>query len=207
MNSDHNQNKTNNNSLQEENEWAHRGWYSRGYLPHYESARVYQGITFRLYDSLPAHVIAAINWDRQQKVNPEKRVELEKQLNKGYGSCYLQDKRIGSMVQNTLLHFDKQRYKLLAWVIMPNHVHTLIEVFDAYPVSGVVQAWKSYSAKAANKILRRTGTFWYRSYFDRFIRDEKHMAAAVHYIHQNPVKAGLVSSADEWIFSSSKQRV
>ncbi|RCK77040.1 MAG: hypothetical protein ANABAC_3465 [Anaerolineae bacterium] len=42
-------------------------------------------------------------------------------------------------------------------------------------------------------------------YFDRFIRDQKHFKAVVEYIHQNPVKAGLVAAAQDWPWSSAAE--
>ncbi len=42
-----------------------------------------------------------------------------------------------------------------------------------------------------------------RGYWDRYIRDERHLNAAVHYIHTNPVKAGLVKRAEDWQWSSA----
>jgi len=96
------------------------------------------------------------------------------------------------------------RYHLLAWVVMPNHVHVLIEVIQGYPLGDVIHSWKSFTAKQANKILGKTGAFWQRDYFDRFIRDEAHFANVVNYIHHNPVKAGLVRRAEDWPFSSAR---
>jgi REP element-mobilizing transposase RayT len=86
---------------------------------------------------------------------------------------------------------------------MPNHVHTLIETFEGYPLPRVIHSWKSYTAKQANQILGRTGQFWAVDYFDHYIHDEKHFGAAVNYIHNNPVKAGLVSTSEVWPFSSA----
>lgn len=87
---------------------------------------------------------------------------------------------------------------------MPNHVHVLIEVFEGYPLHTVIQSWKSYTANEANKILGQEGRFWYPDYYDRFIRDERHFYNAVRYIHENPVKAGLVEKAEDWPFCSAR---
>ena len=182
----------------------HKGWYSRGYLPHFDSPGLLQGITFHLADSLPAHVVAALLEDPELTQNPEKRARVEEYLNAGYGACALRDPRIGSMVEDALLYFDGKRYRQIAWVVMPNHVHTLIETFEGYPLFDVVHSWKSYTAKQANQILGRTGQFWYRDYFDRYIRDERHFWAAVNYIHNNPVKAGLVQKPPDWPYSSAR---
>lgn len=86
---------------------------------------------------------------------------------------------------------------------MPNHVHVLIETRENYPLSKVVQGWKSFTAKLINRHLGRTGTVWMRDYFDRYIRDDHHLAAVVAYIHNNPVKAGLVPNEQDWPYSSA----
>ncbi|HZY42050.1 MAG TPA: transposase, partial [Anaerolineae bacterium] len=70
----------------------------------------------------------------------------------------------------------------------------------------VLHSWKSFTAQQANRLLNRTGEFWAREYYDRFIRDERHFAQTVTYIEQNPVKAGLVESAEAWPFSSATWR-
>ena len=181
----------------------HKGWYSRGYLPHFDSPGLLQGITFHLADSLPVHVVTALAEDPEMMQDPVKRARVEAYLNAGYGDCHLRDPRIGSIVENALLHFDGERYRQIAWVVMPNHVHTLIETFEGYPLANVIQSWKSYTAKQANRLLGRSGQFWAVDYFDRYIRNERHFADAVNYIHNNPVKAGLVSTPEAWPFSSA----
>ncbi len=136
--------------------------------------------------------------------NATKRNRLEEFLNAGYGDCYLRDPRIARLVENNLHHFDGKRYRLIAWVIMPNHVHVMIEIFKGHPMDKVIHSWKSYTATEANKLLQRQGKFWFADYFDRYIRDERHFTNAIRYIHQNPVKAGLVEKAEDWLFSSAR---
>ena len=96
----------------------------------------------------------------------EKQRRLEHYLDVGHGACYLRDARIAQLVQGAFWHYDGTRYRLLAWVVMPNHVHVLIEVWQT-PLGKILKDWKSYTAKDANKILRREGTFWEDDYFDR----------------------------------------
>ena len=124
-------------------------------------------------------------------------------IDSGLGSCALRDPAIATIVQDALLHFDGRRYKLFAWTIMPNHVHVLIEQVGGFPLGEIVHAWKSFTAKQANKQLGRAGAFWAPDYFDRYIRDQAHYDVAVYYIHENPVKAGLVARMDEWRWSSA----
>ncbi|MCS6805497.1 MAG: DNA methyltransferase [Blastocatellia bacterium] len=183
----------------------HKGWYTRGYLPHFDSANVLQFITFRLHDSVPEEVIKhwkqELHWHEQLGADSKEAVELRKRIEKyqdsGKGACYLRDERIAHLVQDALKHFDGERYRLIAWCIMPNHVHVLIEMMDE-PLQKIIQSWKSYTAHEANKILGERKAFWSPDYFDRYIRDEKHFNATVEYILQNPVKAGLVDSPEKW---------
>ena len=62
--------------------------------------------------------------------------------------------------QNALLHYDDQRYVLHAWVVMPNHVHTLYTPRPDWELSQITRTWKSYTANECNKILNRKGEFW-----------------------------------------------
>ena len=109
-------------------------------------------------------------------------------------------------MEDALLHFDDQRYRLIAWCVMPNHVHVLIETWKRWPLASVLHSWKSYTAHAANQILGRSGDFWFREYFDRFIREDRHFANAVKYIEENPVMAGLARRPEEWRWSSAWRR-
>ncbi len=108
-------------------------------------------------------------------------------------------------MESALLHFDGKRYRLLAWCVMPNHVHALIETCEGHPLSQVVHSWKSYTAKQINSLLERDGPVWHVDYFDRYIRDDLHLAAVIRYIEDNPVAAGLVERAEQWAFSSAAQ--
>ncbi len=177
-----------------------QGWHSRGYVPHFDRAGLVQLITFRLADSLPRGALEASPGTAQSL---QRRMRLERLLDNGYGECLLANRRIASLVEDELLHFDAGRYHLLAWVIMPNHVHVLVETLAGHPLSAILHSWKSYTAKAANRMLGRSGPIWQPEYFDRAIRDERHLAAAIEYIHNNPVKAGLAQRAEDWPFSSA----
>ncbi|HET6571967.1 MAG TPA: transposase, partial [Fimbriiglobus sp.] len=188
-----------------------RGWHSRGYLPHFEAGHeLPQSVTFRLADSLPAAVVhrwldeLAHRPPREQDTELRKRAEAF--LDTGYGACHLRDERVGALVETALLFFDAQRYHLHAWVVMPNHVHTLFTPTSGHGLSDIVGSWKSFTAKQANKLLGRSGQFWREDYFDRFIRDEEHFAGASEYIEINPVKAGLCVQSEDWPFGSARRR-
>jgi putative DNA methylase len=177
-----------------------RGWYSRGYLPHFDGAGLVQTIVVRLHDSIPLHL-------RPQAMPREAECAFDAVLDSGYGACWLQDPTIADLTERALLHFDGQRYRLIAWCVMPNHVHAMIETLPGHSLPSVVHSWKSFTANAANRLLALSGAFWAREFFDRYVRGGDHFVAAQSYIENNPVKAGLVKQAGEWQWSSARHRV
>lgn len=181
-----------------------KGWHSRGYLPHLDAPTMLQSVTFRLADSLPAMLRAEFEQALAVEEDAERRRRIESCLDLGRGSCVLRNPRIARLVEDALIQFDGVRYYLLAWVIMPNHVHVLIQTVTGHPLSAIVHAWKSFTAKRANALLGTTGTFWQPDYYDRYIRDDAHLAAVRRYIDDNPVKAGWVSRPEEWPFGSAR---
>lgn len=183
---------------------THKGWYSRGYLPHFDQPHLLQSITFRLHDSLPTHVVEELSKEAKWRQNVEKRRKIEALLDAGSGACYLKDARIAKIVEDALHFFDGKRYYLLAWCIMPNHVHVLIQQIEGYLLGDIVGSWKSFTANEANLLLKRRGDFWYLDFFDRYIRNARHFETVVNYIHFNPVSAGLVDEAEKWRFSSAR---
>jgi REP element-mobilizing transposase RayT len=187
------------------------GWHSRGYLPHFDGGQTAQMVTFRLADSLPKERLEAWKDELERLPECEAAAEyyrrVEEYLDRGSGKAWLRDRRVALMLRDALLHFEGERYRLYAWVIMPNHVHVLIRTLDGHDLAGIVQSWKSFTAKQANKILGLTGHFWQKEYFDRYVRDERHFAAAVSYIERNPVKAGLCPNRETWEFGSAATRM
>jgi REP element-mobilizing transposase RayT len=189
----------------------HRGWYSHGYVPHFDQPGLVQSVTFRLHDSLPLTVVLEwkreLAWTRGLAATDRRVRELRRRVDRyedsGFGSCWLGHEGIAALVQDALLHFDDERYQLLAWCIMPNHVHVLVELLEGWPLGVVVHTWKSFTAKEANRLLGRRGNFWADDYHDRYIRNLEHLAAAVRYIEYNPVRAGLIGKPEEWRFSSA----
>jgi putative transposase len=189
-----------------------KGWYSRGYLPHFDAGQILQFITFRLADALPqdkldqlAQEPVAISSSAQSL---ERRRKIEQWMDAGMGCCALRHSQVAALMQETLQRFDGERYRLIAWCIMPNHVHVLIEPLVSLPK--IVQSWKSYTGRWALLHNAELGlgvpgnAFWMRDYWDRYIRNEQHLAAVIHYIHENPVTAGLCDSALDWPWSSAR---
>lgn len=188
------------------------------YLPHWTREDGWYSVTFRLWDSLPQHVIETWLLERKNIVktaeqmkrplseHEERRLahlyseKVERYLDNGYGSCFMKDERVANQVRDVLLHFDGVRYSLAAWCVMPNHVHVVVQPFGKttggtpVPLSelpDILHSWKSFSAKKANKLLRRSGEFWQAEYYDHLIRSEADFRHAVRYLLEIPLKPDL----------------
>ncbi len=200
------------------------GWHERGYLPHCDYPGLIQFITFRLSDSMPT--ARRGEWEHLLAIedNSEKRTKLEEYLDRGMGMCQLRDPRVARLAEDGLLHFHNERYELLAWCVMPNHVHVLVHVWRT-PLWRMVKSWKQFVATQAESLLkerrlstrrghasgrnapdRRSALQWEREYWDTFMRDEKQEKTAIRYIEKNPLKALLCPGPEDWRFSSGRFR-
>jgi len=178
-------------------------------LPHWTRDGATYFVTYRLADSLPAAAIKKIRsesamLDRQVAMasvplTPEqllrnaklKSDQYLKLLDEGHGQCVLRRPEIAQIVADGFRYFDGKRYCLAAWCIMPNHVHVVFTVIPGEELSAVLHSWKSFTAKAANKLLGRHGAFWQAESFDHLVRDQADFDHAVSYTLQNPAAAGL----------------
>ena len=190
--------------------------HQRGYLPHRDYGGALQAITFREADSLPTHVIDTWKQELQhfldspdEPTRTKSRQELLGRIARyedaGHGQCHLRSPDIARIVQDRLIEAHESTYRLIAWCIMPNHIHVLIRQEHGVSLGKIVRSWKGRSARLINQALARQGSFWARDYFDRAIRDQDHFQRAIAYIHRNPVKAGLVKDPADWRFSSKGQ--
>lgn len=174
--------------------------FTRGYLPHWDGRLVF--VTFRLADSLPVNALQEMKaFDRLWQIQREKgeltekwveefnrkRATLENELlDKALGSCVLKRSDVRTLLSDVLLHFDGVRYYMHSFVIMPNHVHMVLQPFEGWRIQDIMLSIKTYSAKVINKLLGRKGTFWQREYYDRYIRNERHYYTVMRYIEGNP---------------------
>lgn len=181
-------------------EKSHLGWHQPHALPHFDSPETTQFVTFRLADSLLANAIG------RTTDNAEARRRVERFLDQNIGACWLGIPEVAQLVENALLAFDQDRYKLWAWCIMPNHVHCLFEANEGDRLGDIVKSWKAYTAANANRLLGRRGVFWQRDYFDRYMRSEDQMTRTIDYIERNPVQAGLCGEPADWRWSSAFHR-
>jgi REP element-mobilizing transposase RayT len=189
----------------------------RGRLPHWEAEGATYFVTFRLSDSLPQSVLDAYRFERrdllltaerqgrQLSATELKRLDelfserVEAYLDSGYWGCHLAQPQMADMVAGALQFFDGQRYRQFAWSVMPNHVHTVFRSLPNWTLEKILYSWKSFTAKEANKLLKRTGDFWQPEYFDHLIRNEEEFYRYIEYVASNPQKAGLIDWKWVWV--------
>lgn len=192
--------------------------FTTGQLPHWSQEGATYAVTFRLADSLPqavtneylaekqmlSEIIVKAEKEGEESTAKDARAKLEvlfsermeEALDAGYGACHMNRNDIAQIVQDSILRFAGERFELGAWCVMPNHVHLLIKPNEGESLSAILQGMKSFSAKEANKLLRREGAFWQKESYDHIIRDGEDFAKQTAYILRNPDSAGLV----DWKF-------
>jgi putative transposase len=178
-----------------------KGWHSRGYLPHFDSPETIQHLVFRTSDSLPKSLLENLPSDPARR-----RTSVDALLDESKDGRALSDPAAARIVELAMLHFDRVRYDLLAWCIMPNHVHVVMRPDDGCHVGDIVRSWKTFTAKQINRLHGSQGSVWAPDYFDRFMRNESHLLGTLDYVEMNPVKAGLAADAADWPFSSARRR-
>jgi len=170
-------------------------------LPHWKQDGKTYFVTFRLADSLPEGKRKQLQADRDawlarygntspRDLAPADRAEyyrlfhqrVEEWLDAGAGSCTLRDPAVAKIVSGALLHFEGKRYTLGEWAVAGNHVHVLVTPVTGEDLSKILHSWKSFTAKEANKVLKRTGTFWLDENFDHLVRSAAQLEKIEEYI-------------------------
>jgi putative transposase len=123
---------------------------------------------------------------------------------------------LAKIVVGSFFHFAGERYDLLAFVVMPSHLHWLFRPLPEWvetlpddertPRERVTYSLNRYTATRCNRHLRTKGAFWQTESYDHWVRDVDEMERIIRYIEENPVKAKLVEQADQWPYSSAAFR-
>ncbi len=195
--------------------WSNLQRKDSTHLPHWRIPGATYAVTFRLNDSIPRSALETYTQRKEillsklqqhestvssrshlselltirSEINSLYQELIDNSENASYGDCYLAKEEIASLVESSLKHFDGSRYELIAWSVMPNHVHVIVKPLDDELLENILYSWKSFTAKEANKLLAREGAFWQPEYYDHIIRDGVDFQHQVKYVLNNPFLA------------------
>ena len=200
------------------------GIHSRGYLPHVKREGASYFVTFRLADSMPKEVLLRFErekaerlrtlhatrtrgepmMDSEELIARDFRRSVERYLDQGAGACQLKRPDIADMVASALLHFHEARYLLHEWVVMPNHVHVVVWPMPNHLLSDILKSWKQFTSRSAKKIVGLgKEPFWQPESYDHWIRNDEEESRIRTYIRNNPVKANLSKTPEDWRWGSA----
>ena len=185
----------------------------RNHLPHWRQNGTTYFVTSRLGDSIPKSTLDAWFKERAlwlrandcetvadaENLPEEKRrafhrhftEKFHKFLDAGMGECLLRQPALAQIVADAFRFFDRQRYELGEFVVMPNHIHLLLTPKPEHDLSDIMQSLKRYTAREINKRLGREGSLWQQESFNHIVRSGEQLAKFQRYIAENPVKARL----------------
>lgn len=207
--------------------------FSRRRLPHLDRPGATYFITTCLEGSIPAEGLLALQTHRRDLEKRERRADIspeewrvrnwklmfaetDRWLDLAGAVRHLEDPRLAKEVVSALQYWQGKRIDLIAWVVMPSHVHWLFtpllewerslgdDADKRSPRERIEQSVNRHTARQCNTILGTSGQFWQHESYDHCVRDEAELQRIIDYIHLNPVKAGLVERAIDFPFSSAR---
>ena len=158
---------------------------TRRNLPHRTQPGCTYFLTWRQADCVPKEVLEEwkqerqrwlashpFPWtDRTQREYDMKYVRrIERWADQGRGSCLCRLPSIRHGIVEALQHFDRQRYILDGFVVMPNHVHVLVRPLSGHALSRILHSWKSFTAHAICRKMRVKGPVWMDESFNHAVR-------------------------------------
>ncbi|MEZ6095448.1 MAG: transposase [Pirellulaceae bacterium] len=187
-------------------------------LPHWDQPTALTFVTMRLADSMPREIVRL--WQEEIETwldkhglanrsvddilsDPAVTAKLKfdlirfkhrrwhNHLDNCHGECVFRDSVIAAEVGKTLLHFNGLRYDIERFIVMPNHVHLLIQMRTGFDMRAELTGLMRYSARSINRQRGVRGTFWQPEPFDHIVRSEEQFRYLQDYILQNPAKAKL----------------
>ena len=93
-----------------------------------------------------------------------------------------------TLVVDAIRYFDGKRYEVLAYVVMDDHVHVLVQPLGQNELEQILHSWKSFTANGLRRLRERAAPVWQEEYFDRIVRNDSDLMEKAQYIMGNPLK-------------------
>ncbi len=199
-------------------------------LPHWQHVGAAFFVTFNLKGAIPRDVYERLAEEKQLALtaiqksgNSAEQLYAEHKRHFArvdrildtcqHGPVWLKEPSIADVFKDKLHQYDTTNYELLAYCVMANHIHVVVDTavqLDALNSSEAVTSAnytqlhtalryiKGSSSRLANQLLNRTGAFWQPESYDHYVRSAAELERIIDYTLQNPVKAGLVKNWQDW---------
>jgi putative transposase len=115
-----------------------------------------------------------------------------------HGECLVGIPENAKIVSDAILFYEGTRYLLDCFVVMPNHVHAIVQFMEGFDLQLVGQSWMRYSARKINQRMGRKGVLWQPEPFDHIIRSGEQLSHLRRYIALNPQVARLTE--DQFVY-------
>jgi REP element-mobilizing transposase RayT len=179
----------------------------RGSLPHWEVVDGLYFVTIHVRGAVPEEAMRRIsgklesigNEDESDYAERYRRVfrNIESYLEDAPQVCDLDDPKAAGLIVEAIDYYVSQgKWRIIAYVIMPNHVHLFFS--SDTPLKRLLEDFKRWTAKKIREAQGKSGRLWQREWFDHWSRSAEQDARIIRYIRDNPVKAGLVSDWRDW---------
>lgn len=122
------------------------------------------------------------------------------------GARIFNDPRNADVMRSALYYWrERGRYYLLGFVIMPNHLHVVLQPRGEERVPTIMQSLKGYASRAINNLHGTKGKLWQDGYYDYVLETGEKLVRRIEYMHSNPIRQGLVEDASVYPYSSACQ--
>ncbi|MCR9293950.1 MAG: hypothetical protein NXI32_14590 [bacterium] len=150
-----------------------------------------KGVDLRSYDGNFELAVAGLSQEDVNAFRKEFNRKREMCLDECHGRCLLRRSEFAMIVADSLMHFDRERYRMGDFIVMPNHVHLLVAFRTSEQMRRQFNSWLHWTATKINRAVGSSGHFWQQEPFDHLVRSNEQYAYLRDYIRDNPKKANL----------------
>jgi len=117
------------------------------------------------------------------------------------------DPRVAPILINCIKWFaDKSNITPLGFVIMPDHLHWAFALKQPYTLDNIIKIYKSFTARKIGELQHNENKVWQHGYYEHMLRDVKDFRIKLDYMHNNPIRKGLIDRAEDYLYSTANER-
>lgn len=109
------------------------------------------------------------------------------------------------MIKGIKWFIDNSMIINLGFVIMSDHLHWAFALRESYTINNIVRRYKNFTAKEIRKEINSGTKIWQKGYYDHLLRDLRDFKVKLTYMHNNPVRKGLVDKPKDYLYSTANK--